>query len=164
MNIDITFEAEINRVTVKPVTKDGMARRICKVILAREFDHALAVALKGDAQQALRALEGQGISEVTIPITGIAAAGTFKTSLSPYPEVTIPDLRGVRAKAKAGKTEDDPATVKLEFSFDWSEPAWVFLGRNSLAHAEVTIRSNQLEFDMGDGKHRNGRRRPRAET
>ncbi len=161
--IDITFEAEIHRVGVKPVVKDGHTRRLCKLILAREFDTLLAAGLGGDGRTALRMLEGGAFSEVTIPITAIVASGTFKASLSPYPEVTIPDLRGVKAKAKAGKGEDAPASVKLEFSFDWSEAAWVFLGRNALAHAEVTLKSLQTELKFPPAGKGNGKRPRGAE-
>jgi hypothetical protein len=164
MNIDITFEAEINRVTVHAKAKDGMVRRTCKLVLAREFDMLLCQGIKGDALKVLRSLNERGLAEATLPIDGIVANGTFKAALSPYAEVTISEMHGVVAKAKACKPgKDEPPTIKLTFEFDWSESAWVFLGRNCLAHAEVTIRSSQLELELpkGPGKGKNGPR-PRA--
>ena len=161
MNIDITFEAEINKVSVGVIAKDGVVRRICKLVLAREFDTLICHGLKGDALKALRSLEQGGLTEATLPIDGIIASGTFRAALSPMAEVTVPDLRGVLAKGKAGKDTDHPPTIKLGFEFDWSEQSWLFLGRNCSAHAEVTIKSRQIEmaFPVGaPGKAKNGKR------
>ncbi len=161
MNIDITFGAEINKVSVGVTEKDGIIQRKCKLVLAREFDTLLASGLRGDAKVALRSLESHGLAEVTIPIDGIFAHGIFSNAIGPANEVTIPDLRGLVARAKAGK-DQEPPSIKLEFEFEWLEKVWVFLGRNCSAQAQVTIRSIQteMEFPAGNGKSRG--KRPRG--
>lgn len=143
MNIDIRFAAQINKVTAAVVAKEGVIRRTVKVTLAREFDVPLAVALGKDAKKALALLEVGSLTEATIPIDRIVALGVLR---SMDQEVRIAPLHGVVAKAKAGSDEGAPPTVKLEFEFDWEKAAWVFLGWNLSAVAEIEIATMQLEL------------------
>lgn len=148
MNIDITIGAQISKVNGAVVVKEGVIRRTVVVTLAREFDLVLAKALGKPAQKALDMLESGSLAEVTIPMDAIEATAVFRASGD---EVKIIGLRGVACKAKAGDHEkDEPCTARLTFEFDWTKDAWVFLGWNLSAMAEVEIASTQSEmFEEG---------------
>jgi hypothetical protein len=162
MNIDVSFSAQISKVSVSVTAKDGVIKRTCKLVLAREFDDLLAAGLKGDARVALKSLRAGGLSEAVLPIDGIVASGTL---VAMGGECHIPDLHGLTAKARAAKEEGEPPSIKLEFAFDFAEKSWLFLGRNCSAQAEITIRSLQTEMEFPVGAKGNGRgKRPRAEV
>lgn len=155
MNIDITIGAQISKVAAQVVVRDSVIKRTVKLTLAREFDLELAQALGKDAKKTLALLEVGSISEATIPIDAVVASGDLVAMGS---GVRIACLRGVQAKAKADTSDDGlPPSVKLEFEFDWVEDAWVFLGRNLSAMAEVTIKS--LQLDNGIDQHQPANRR-----
>jgi hypothetical protein len=137
MNIDLQIMANISKLSVTAKQKDDVVRRICRLTLGREFDSTIAAALGEDAKQAREALIHHGIEEVTIPLDGIVASAKL---IHGTVEVTIPVMRGVKAKAKAGNIDDEnPPSVRLEFDFDFYEPAWVFCGRYCNAYVEATL-------------------------
>jgi len=148
MNIDIRIGAQINRVQGSVTVKEGVIKRTVVVTLAREFDMPLAAALGKDAKKALDMLESGSLAEVTIPMSRIEATATFSANAD---QVKIIGLRGIACKAKAGDPdEDEPPTAKLTFEFDWEKAAWVFLGWNLSAMAEVEIASMQKELILGE--------------
>jgi hypothetical protein len=165
MNIDCTFAAEISNVAVKVTDKDGVVRRICKLVLAREFDDVLGLGLglPAVAAGAMRALKKNDLSQVVVPLDAIPAV-TATLKGADGLECTIPALHAVRARAKAGDDDTEP-TVKIEWTFEWSEKPWVFLGRYSALTVTVTLRSIQteMEFPPAPGKGKNGKR-PRVEV
>lgn len=141
MNIDLTISAAITKVSVVTIQKDSVVRRVCRMVLSREFDSTIAAALGGDATTALEALKSHGISEVTLPIDTIEASCKM---VSVSQTVTIPVLHGRKAKGKAGDDDKElPPSIKLEFQFEFFEPAWVFLGRNAAAWTEATLSETQ---------------------
>jgi hypothetical protein len=144
MPIDMEFDAEIQSVTVSAKHKDGVVRRICRVRLAREFDFMIAEALGSAAKKVREHLADRGLKEATIPMDALAVSGVLKTLGGN--KVDVPLMRGLKAKAKAGKEEDDPCTVRLDFEFDLIDEVWVFLGRNLSAYAQVTLSRLQQEF------------------
>lgn len=147
MNIDITFAAQINKVQASVVAKEGVIRRTVKLTLAREFDVMLAQALGKDARKALALLEAGSLSEATIPIDRIVATGVLQ---SMGQEVKIMPMRGVVAKAKSSNIDEQtPCSIKLDFEFEWEKEAWVFLGWNLSAVAEVSIAAIQKEMEFG---------------
>jgi hypothetical protein len=158
MNIDITIGAQISKVDGRVTVKDSVIRRTIVLTLAREFDTVLAAAMGKDAKKALALLEVGSVTEVTIPIDALAATGDLK---SMGQECHIKELRGVEAKAKADTGEDGmPPIVKLKFETDYDDAVWCFLGRNLAVHAEVAIRSLQLDngIDQHQPVNRRGKR------
>jgi hypothetical protein len=51
---------------------------------------------------------------------------------------------GVKATVSKAKNDEDGPTILLEFDFAWDEDAWVWLGRNCSAVAEVVLTKRQL--------------------
>lgn len=139
MNIDLQLTAAISKVSIRTKEKDDIIRRICKVTFGREFDQTLAAALGADARTALKALEVNGLLEAKIPIDGIVAQAKL---IAGSANVTIPILKGLSARAKAG-LEDDPPSIRLDFEFDFHEPSWVFLGRYCNSYTELTLTTIQ---------------------
>jgi hypothetical protein len=133
---DVVFQAEISKVGIKVKDSSGVVRRICKVTFAREFDTLVASNLGADAKTALKALESRGLKAVVIPMDRIVGSCLLEGIED---TATIPVLRGVKAKCKAGAKDDDLPTVRFEFEFDFNEAAWGFLGRNCLAYTKVTL-------------------------
>lgn len=141
MNISLQIMANISKLSVTAKQKDDVVRRICRLALGREFDSTIAAALGEDAIQARDALIHHGIEEVTIPLDSIVASCKL---IHGTVDVTIPIMRGVKAKAKAGDVDKEyPPSVRLEFDFDFYEPAWVFLGRYCNAYVEATLTTVQ---------------------
>jgi hypothetical protein len=148
LNIDISIGAQISKVQGAVTVKEGVIKRTVVVTLAREFDMPLAAALGKDAKKALDMLESGSLAEVTIPMDRIEATAVFRASGE---AVKIIGLRGISCKAKAGDPdEDEPPTAKLTFEFDWAKDAWVFLGWNLSAMAEVEIASTQADMFAGE--------------
>lgn len=146
---DIEFTAAIEKVNLSVKEKDGVIRRICRLTLAREFDPLIADALGPGAKRVREAVSARELHKVVIPVDTLVLAGRLKTGMgSKGDQVEIPLLRGVKATAKAGKEEDDPASVKIALEFDFSEEAWLFFGRNLQAYAEVTLSRLQQTFDF----------------
>lgn len=133
---NVVFQAEIRKVGIQVKEADGCVRRICRLSLAREFDSLVAGNLGSDAKAALVGLSAHGLASATIPMDRVN--GTCKLE-GLDDSVTISNVRGLKAKCKSGKKDGDPPTVRLEFEFDFYEPAWAFLGRNCLAYATVTL-------------------------
>ncbi len=148
MDINVTFAAEISNVAVKVIEKDGVTRRICKLVLAREFDELLSsgLGLPAVAAGAMRALRKNDLSQVTVPLDAIPAV-TATLMAADGLECTIPELRAVCARAKAGDVDSEP-TVKIEWTFDWSEKPWLFLGLCSAFTVTVGLRSIQMELPL----------------
>lgn len=157
MNIDITISAQVSKVDGKVVVRESVIRRTIVLTLAREFDTTLAVALGKDAKKALALLEVGSITEATLPIDALVAAGDLKALGM---ECHVPVMRGIEVKAKADTSDEGlPPIVKLKFEIDYSDNVWVFLGRNLAAQAEVAIKS--LQLDNGIDQHQPVNRRGR---
>lgn len=142
--IDLEFSAEIQSVTVSAKAKDGTVRRVCQLRLAREFDFVIAESLGPAARKAREHLADRSLKDVTIPMDALAVRGALKALGGSA--VEVPLMRGIKAKASAGKEEDDPVTIKMTFEFDLIDEVWVFLGRNLSAYAQVTLQRLQTEF------------------
>lgn len=141
--VPIDFGIQAVKVRTK-IDKSGKVKRSCRVILAHEFDEELAGALGKKARGLLRALEEQEIESAVVPIDGLAASGEFTVATDRKQSVRIPYLRGTKAKAKAGKNEDDPPMVRLEFEFAYQTDAWAFFGEHCSSIASVVLTQTQL--------------------
>lgn len=140
--IDITLSADITAVKVKTKEVDGQVTRKCQMALRREFDDLLAAGLGGDARKVLASLRERGIESCVIPLDAIDARGKLDSG---YQAVTIGQLTGIKATAKAGE-DDAPPTIVLEFEFAWQETAWLFLGRNCGLGCELELVQRQQEL------------------
>lgn len=147
---DVNFLAAIHNVSVKANEKDGVIRRTCKLTLAREFDEVVAAGLGAEAKRVLKAITKGGITEVVLPMDASTSKLTLKCA--GLGEVTIPAVKGMRAKAKASADEAMPPSVKLEYEFDFFEPAWIFLGRNISSYADVEIVQLQTTLSFARGE------------
>lgn len=155
MNIDITIGAQISKVDGKVVVRDSVIRRTIVLTLAREFDTVLAAALGKDAKKALALLEVGSITEATIPIDALVATGDLKALDL---QCHVKELRGIEAKAKSDTSDEGlPPIVKLKLEMDYTDDVWVFLGRNLAVHAEVSMKS--LQLDNGIDGHQPANRR-----
>lgn len=142
--MQLEFIAQVAKVSVSAKEVDGNVRRICRLTLQKEFDWVIAESLGADAKTALNALSSHGLSEVTIPMDALVVSGTLKTIEAD--EVEIPMMRGVKAKARAGKEVDDLPTVRLEWEMEMDPKIWVFLGLHVSAYATITVTKLQTEF------------------
>ena len=87
----------------------------------------------------LKALRKGDVTEVVLPIDGTASKLTLRCAAAG--EVTIPAVKGVRAKVKADTERRGlPAVGEARpFEFEFFEPAWIFLGRNVSSYADVEL-------------------------
>jgi len=153
---DVGFQAQIAKVSISVKAPLGIVRRICKITLARVFDDIIAAGIGKAARDALKAIKAHDIEAVTMPIDAIQANGELVCSVfsedgeAKSDRVAIPAMKGVKAKAKAGKDPDDPPIISVEFSFEWNEQAWVFLGRHCEAYAEVMLERREVgQLELG---------------
>ncbi len=146
--VEITVSAAIAKVSIKVKQKDDLIRRICTVVLEREFDILIAKTLGTDAVQARESLMAHGISKVEIPIDTMVARARL---VSGKAEVELPMLRGIKAVGKVKTTDDgadEPPTIGLSYEFDFHEKAWVFLGRNCAAYIDAYLTPLQTEMNL----------------
>ena len=142
---NVVFQAEIHKVGIQVTDKTGVVRRLCKITFAREFDPLVASNLGTAAKNILKALVEHDAKSAVIPLDRVVGSCLLQGLND---QVKIPSLRGIKAKCKAGKKDEDPPSVLLSFDFDFAEDAWLFLGRNCLAYAKVTLTPSQqvLQF------------------
>ena len=145
-----SLECGIHAVTVKSKDVDGRPVRRCKVTLAHEFDVAIARELGKEAEVVRKGMRHGAIDKAIFPIDGLAAMGVFG---SKGDKVNVGRMVGVRATAMKPKTDDAGPTVHLEFEFAWQEDAWLFLGRNCNAVADVVLTKRQLALALDDAKN-----------
>lgn len=158
------LDLQISKVGVSTKEKDGTIRRMCRVAFFTEFDDRVANSLGGKAGQVLRALRDHDLSDATIGLDAIAARCTIEVGDD---RVTIPLLRGVRAKGREAKEESAPPVVKMFFDFPWNAEAWTFLGEHCTSEASVKFEAVQQEMALPTpiAEARKGRgRKKQAET
>ncbi len=141
------LECGIKAVKVRVSDVDGRTLRRCRVVLAHEFTLEIAREL-GDGAVAMRtSLRTGEVEKAVMPIDGIAALGAFTARDG---GIEIGRMVGIKATALAAKKDDDGPTIQLEFEFQWQEDAWLFLGRNCNATADVVLTKRQLALAIGD--------------
>lgn len=144
--MDLKCAAEIQKVSISVKEKDGLILRMCKVVLAREFDDLIAAAIGTDAKRTRASLTTGGLESAVMPIGALMVSGDF---VADGERVTIGRMMGTKATGKFG-AETGP-TVLLEFEFAYSDEVWIFLGRNVGGVAEVAFTRRQLEL-AGEGE------------
>ena len=136
-----TLECGIRAVKVRVQDVQGRIVRRCRVTLAHEFTPAIARELGEGAVSLRKAVRENEVEKAVLPSDGVGAAGACTASGG---GVSIGRMVGVKATVTNAKNEDDGPTIALEFDFAWDEDAWVFLGRNCSAIAEVVLTKRQL--------------------
>jgi hypothetical protein len=143
MDLDIKLKAAIASVWVK--VRD--AERRIFIELEREFDHELADAFNARPMFDL-VLAGR-VDVASSTIDAVVAIGTLKAGKE---KVRIPELVGVKFKARKGKENEDgpdePPYAVLTFECKYNRDAWVFLGEAQDAIADITIRSVQRALPL----------------
>lgn len=150
MMFDVTFAAQIAEVRLVVKEAKGVQTKRIQMTFVREFDVLVAEGLRGKARQTLLALEEHELSAATIPMDTMIAEGKLKAFDD---EVVIPRLCGDQAKAKAGKADEDgdPPTIEMVFQCEWSEAAWLFVGRHGKGSVEITLTEAQGRLPFGGG-------------
>lgn len=147
MDLDIKLKATISSVWAK--VRD--AERRIFIELEREFDHELADAF--NARPVFDLVLAGRVDVASSTIDAVVAIGTFK--LGKDNKVKIPELVGVKLKARKGKEmedgPDEPPYAVLTFECKYNRDVWVFLGEAQDAIADITIKSVQKALPL-DGK------------
>jgi len=146
-DLDIKLKAVITDVSAK--VQD--AERRIQLTLEREFDSQLADALNAVPVMDL-VVDGK-VDSAVMAIDAVLAIGVLKAGKE---KVKIPELAGVRVKAKKGKEVEDgpnePPRAVLVFECKYNRDVWVFLGEALDAIAEIKISSVQPPLKLADGK------------
>ena len=143
-----SLECGIRAVKVRVKDVQGRIVRRCRVTLSHEFTDAIARALGSDAKHIRAALRDGSVEKAVMPLDTMGAMGAFTAGGK---GIEIGTMVGVRATATAAKEEDSGPTIQLEFDFPWDEKAWVVLGRNCSAMADVVLTKRQLSLPMAEG-------------
>jgi hypothetical protein len=140
-----TLECGIKAVKVRVQDVQGRIVRRCRVTLAHEFTIAIARELGENAVNLREGLRDSSIEKAVMPIDGIAALGAFTAQGG---SIEIGRMVGVKATVTKSKEDEAGPTIQLEFDFAWDENAWLFLGRNCSAVADVVLTKRQLVLAM----------------
>lgn len=157
--VDSIFKVQVGRTTLRVIEKDAFVDKRVRINLERPFGSDIAAWMGEDGKRAHKLLEGGGAEKVVLPIDAMVCTAHLKGKST---EVKIERVNGIRAtaympKPKAGAGDDEgesgPAEVmiKFEFYFPFSREAWLFLGENAGAWADLELTKNQLALDL-DGK------------
>jgi hypothetical protein len=139
------IEAGLKSIKVKAAADGGMIKRVCTLILTREFDGLVANACAG-ARKVHAAVKSRDVTSCVLPIDRLLCEIKL---VAEGDKVTIERACGTKATVKAGGADDDPPRIDLEFEFIFSEAAWAFLGRHVGAMARLRLNRAQQEFDLG---------------
>jgi len=146
-DLDIKLKAVITDVSAK--VQD--AERRIQLTLEREFDTELANALNAVPVMDL-VVDGK-VDSAVMAIDAVLAIGVLKAGKE---KVKIPELAGVRVKAKKGKEVEDgpnePPRAVLVFECKYNRDVWVFLGEALDAIAEIKISSVQPPLKLKEGE------------
>jgi len=141
-----TLQCGIKTVKVRVKDVQGRMVRRCRVTLSHAFDADIARELGKDAISLRKSLKDNAIEKATLPLDGFAALGAFSAGGK---SIEIQRMVGVKANCTQAKDSEDGPTIQLEFEFQWDEKAWVFLGRNCSAMADVVLTKRQMAL-VGD--------------
>lgn len=149
MNIELSINATIAKITLRVKQKDDVVRRVCSVAFEREFDSTIAAALGEDARQALESLHTHGITEVKIPLDDIQARCLLTSGQGQdAAKVEILHMRGLKAVGTVKSGDAAPPMIRLHFEFDFAEAPWVFVGRHCASWVDAQITALQAELPL----------------
>lgn len=134
----IETSATIRSITVSAKTIDGVTTRRCRIKLDREFDDAIAACIRPEAKRALDGVKSGAIERLTFPIDSVLAKLNL-VAQEGADTVVIERAVGMKAVAKASRQDDASPSVRLEFEFPFFRSAWVFMGENVGAVANIEV-------------------------
>jgi hypothetical protein len=136
---NIETSATIRSITVSAKTIDGVTTRRCRIKLDREFDDAIAACIGPEAKRALDGVKSGAIERLTFPIDAVLAKLDL-VAQDGGETVAIERVVGVRAVAKSARQNDVSPSVRLEFEFPFFRSAWIFMGENVGAVANIEVK------------------------
>lgn len=139
--MDIEIAASIAKVTLVMKGVNALIVRRCKMAFDREFDPEIAAALGSGAKKALAALRAGDLEKCVISIDRVNVEANLVCGKD---KVAIKACHGEKATCKAGKDQEDPPSIRLEFQAMYTDDVWSFLGRNCGSYVHLAFKDTQL--------------------